>query len=82
MTWNNTTLLLISTFLLTTINGHDTLQIKTDTLKTDTQYIQYEMDSIRVQQTEMNVELKRQLNFLRNILDSEEKKRQDTISPQ
>ena len=88
MTWNNIIGLLTSIFLLITLtNGQDTLIL--DTLKKDTVYIKY--DSIKVQedcydmkveQTQMNTELKRQLDFLRNILDEEEKNRNNTIPPQ
>ena len=84
MTYKNITMLLISTFLITILtSGQDTLLV--DTLKKDSTYIGY--DSVKLQkqchdikigQTQMNTELKRQLDFLRNILDEEEKNRLDT----
>ena len=88
MTYKNITVLLISTFLITTLTrGQDTLVV--DTLKKNTPYLvddsikmQQECHDIKVEQTQMNTELKRQLDFLRNILDEEDKKRLDTIPPQ
>lgn len=66
--------------LVTTTDGQDTLKL--DSLQTDTLYLDY--DSMKVQedchdmmieQRTINVELKRQLDFLRNVLDEEEKKK-------
>ncbi len=72
--------------LVTTTEGQDTLNL--DTLKTDTLYLDYDSmkvqqdcDDMKVEQQQMNTELKRQLDFLKNILDIEEKKRDTTISP-
>ena len=71
--------LLLFTLVITT-DGQDTLKL--DTLQTDTLYLDY--DSMKVQedcydmkieQRQMNTELKRQLDFLKNILDEEEKKK-------
>tara|TARA_R110000824_G_scaffold262913_6_gene451588 strand:+ start:538 stop:753 length:216 start_codon:yes stop_codon:yes gene_type:complete len=71
----------MSILLLTTlINGQDTITI--DSLEKDTLYIGY--DSMKVQedcydmmieQRTMNTELKNQLDFLKNILEEEKKKR-------
>lgn len=81
MTWNNIMVPLMSILLLTTlINGQDTITI--DSLEKDTLYIGY--DSMKVQedcydmmieQRTMNTELKNQLDFLKNILEEEKKKR-------
>jgi len=87
MTYNNITLLLMSILLLTTLtNGQDT--IKLNTLEKDTLYVSYDSvkmqkqcHDIKIEQTQMNTELKRQLDFLRNILDEEEKNRLDTLPP-
>ena len=66
--------------LVTTTDGQDT--IISDTIPTDTLHLNY--DSMKVQedchdmmieQKTINVELKRQLDFLRNVLDEEEKKK-------
>ncbi len=71
--------LLLFTLVITT-DGQDTLSL--DTLKKDTSYIRY--DSMKVQedchdimieQRSINTELKRQLDFLHNILEVEEKKK-------
>tara|TARA_Y100000034_G_C6777143_1_gene347062 strand:+ start:617 stop:757 length:141 start_codon:yes stop_codon:yes gene_type:complete len=43
--------------------------------------VQQDCDDMKVEQQQMNTELKRQLDFLKNILDIEEKKRDTTISP-
>ena len=76
-------MLLMSLLLFTpaiTTDGQDTLKL--DTLQKDTTYIGY--DSMKVQedchdimieQRSINTELKRQLDFLKNILDEEEKKK-------
>ena len=72
-------ILLLFTLVITT-DGQDTLKI--DTLQIDT--VNYDYDSMKVQedchdimieQRTINVELKRQLDFIRNILDEEEKKK-------
>ena len=66
--------------LVTTTDGQDTLKL--DTLQSDT--VHHDYDSMKVQedchdimieQRTINVELKRQLDFLRNVLDEEEKKK-------
>ena len=71
--------LLLFTLVITT-DGQDT--IKLDTLQKDTTYIGY--DSMKVQkdchdimieQKAINTELERQLDFLRNVLDKEERKK-------
>ena len=81
MTWNNIIGPLMSIFLLITLtNGQDTLIV--DTIKKDTLYLGY--DSMKVQedchdimieQRSINTELKKQLDFLNNILEEEEKKK-------
>ena len=81
MTWNNIIGPLMSIFLLITLtNGQDTLSV--DTIKKDTLYLRYDSMKVqedcydmKVEQRQMNTELKRQLDFLKNILDEEEKKK-------
>ena len=66
--------------LATTTDGQDTLKV--DTLQTDTLHLDYDSmkvqedcHDIRIEQRTINTELKRQLDFLRNVLDEEEKKK-------
>ena len=73
---------LMSLLLLTpviTTDGQDTLKL--DTLQTDTlllddsMKVQEDCHDIMIEQRTINTELKRQLDFLKNILDEEEKKK-------
>jgi len=71
--------LLLFTLVITT-DGQDTLKL--DTLQTDTLYLDYDGMKVqedcydmKIEQRQMNTELKRQLDFLKNILDEEEKKK-------
>tara|TARA_Y100000310_G_C20379937_1_gene667601 strand:+ start:50 stop:307 length:258 start_codon:yes stop_codon:yes gene_type:complete len=81
MTWNNIIGPLMSIFLLITLtNGQDTLSV--DTIKKDTLYLGYDSMKVqedcydmKVEQRQMNTELKKQLDFLNNILDEEEEKK-------
>ena len=81
MTWNNIIGPLMSIFLLITLtNGQDTLSV--DTIKKDTLYLRYDSMKVqedcydmKVEQRQMNTELKKQLDFLNNILDEEEEKK-------
>jgi hypothetical protein len=65
-----------------TTDGQDTLKI--DTLKMDTVYtgydsmkVQEDFQDIMIEQKTMNTELKNQLDFLKNIIEKEEKKKDD-----
>lgn len=71
--------LLLFTLVITT-DGQDTFKL--DTLNKDTVNISYDSmkvqedcHNIMIEQRSINNELKRQLDFLRNILDEEEKKK-------
>ena len=70
--------LLLFTPVITT-DGQDTLKL--DTLQTDTlllndsMKVQEDCHDIMIEQRSINTELKRQLDFLKNILDEEEKKK-------
>ena len=70
--------LLLFTPVITT-DGQDTLKL--DTLQTDTlllndsMKVQEDCHDIMIEQKAINTELERQLDFLRNILDKEEKKK-------
>jgi len=70
--------LLLFTLVITT-DGQDTLKL--DTLQTDTlllddsMKVQEDCHDIMIEQRTINTELKRQLDFLKNILDEEEKKK-------
>ena len=70
--------LLLFTLVITT-DGQDTLKL--DTLQTDTlllndsMKVQEDCHDIMIEQRSINTELKRQLDFLKNILDEEEKKK-------
>jgi len=73
--------LLLFTLVITT-DGQDTLKI--DTLKMDTVYtgydsmkVQEDFQDIMIEQKTMNTELKNQLDFLKNIIEKEEKKKDD-----
>ena len=73
--------LLLFTLVITT-DGQDTLKI--DTLKMDTVYtgydsmkVQEDYQDIMIEQKTMNTELKNQLDFLKNIIEKEEKKKDD-----
>ena len=76
-------MLLMSLLLFTpviTTDGQDTLLL--DTLKKDSinlgydsMKVQEDCHDIMIEQRTINVELKRQLDFIRNILDEEEKKK-------
>lgn len=84
MTWKNIIPLLTSILLITTITkGQDTLKL--DTTIVDSSHVSGygDDDSIKVQQNchdmkteqrELNMELKRQLEYLRNIMKEEEEK--------
>jgi hypothetical protein len=62
-----------------TTDGQDTLKL--DTLQTDTlllddsMKVQEDCHDIMIEQRTINTELKRQLDFLKNILDEEERKK-------
>ena len=83
MIYKNILPLLISSLLFThviTTKGQDTLKL--DTLQADTLHhnydsmkVQEDCHDIMIEQRTINTELKRQLDFLRNILDEEEKKK-------
>ena len=70
--------LLLFTLVITT-DGQDTLKL--DTLQTDTlllddsMKVQEDCHDIMIEQRTINTELKRQLDFLKNILDEEERKK-------
>lgn len=79
-------MLLMSLLLFTpviTSNGQDTpdtiridtLEIDTLRLGSDTMEVQEEFHDIMIEQRQMNTEIKRQLDFLKNIIDEEEKKK-------
>jgi hypothetical protein len=57
------------TFKLDTLNK-DTLNLSYDSMK-----VQEDCHDIMIEQRSINTELKRQLDFLRNILDVEERKK-------
>ena len=57
------------TFKLDTLNK-DTLNLSYDSMK-----VQEDCHNIMIEQRSINTELKRQLDFLRNILDVEERKK-------
>ena len=72
-------ILLLFTLVITT-NGQDTLRL--DTLKKDTFHlsddsmkVQEDCHDIMIEQRTINNELKKQLDFLKNILDEEQKKK-------
>jgi hypothetical protein len=62
-----------------TTDGQDTLKL--DTLQTDTlllndsMKVQEDCHDIMIEQKAINIELERQLDFLRDVLDKEEKKK-------
>ena len=70
--------LLLFTPVITT-DGQDTLKL--DTLQTDTlllndsMKVQEDCHNIMIEQKVINTELERQLDFLRDVLDKEEKKK-------
>ena len=66
--------LLIGLLLITTINGQDTTYVeKSDTTTTnkykDSIEVKKDCDDIRTQQREINDEMKRQLNYLKEFLN-------------
>ena len=60
---------------LITIDGQDTLKLDTLHIGYDTMKVQEDCHDIMIEQRSINNELKRQLDFLKNILDEEEKKK-------
>ena len=65
--------------ITTIISGQDTLKvtsIKKDTLKLtdDSSVVKKNCSNMKVEQKQINNEMKKQLDFLRHILDEEEKK--------
>ena len=76
MTYKTTTMQLILILLITlTISAQDTLTIVSDTIKTDSNIVIEQTEEIMIEQRSMNNEMKRQLDFLIDILN-----KQDTIN--
>ncbi len=72
MTYKNTILLSIGCLAIMMIKAQDTLKVEVDSTKTDTMIIQQSVDSVRVQQNDINIEMKRQLDFLKDLLEKKE----------